>query len=297
MPVASSRPQSDAQWCVRLAFRRAHTFAAASAWLPPEKRRGAFAVYAFCRSADDIVDTSPAAHPTPARERLARYAHAVREALAGRASAPALRELAWAVERFAIPVLAIEELLAGLERDLAPVTYQTWDDLAGYGAGVASSVGEMCTAVFGVRGGSATYRTAVTHARTLGLAMQLTNILRDVGEDAERGRCYLPVEDLARVGFTPADVLTGNVLRHRDQWRTLMQDEVARARALYASAAPGIALLDADAQRCAQACSVGYEAILDALEHLDYDSIRHRAVVPRTALLRVLAQATAAPAR
>jgi phytoene synthase len=100
----------------------------------------------------------------------------------------------------------------------------------------------------------------------------LTNILRDVGEDAARGRCYLPADDLALFGITASDVLNDPLLGTQARWRALMRYEIARARALYEAAAPGIALLEGDAQRCARACAEGYAAILGAIEGINYSS-------------------------
>jgi phytoene synthase len=134
----------------------------------------------------------------------------------------------------------------------------------------------MCTHVFGVTGGDDVRRRALTHARILGVAMQLTNILRDVGEDARRGRCYLPEEDLGRFGLAREDVMRG--LPATDtRWRSFMTFEIARARSLYACALPGIALLAPDSQRCATACAIGYSGILGAIESIGYDSFASRA--------------------
>lgn len=254
-------------------------------------------MYAFCRTADDLVDIAAPHEGRRSAERLRAYREAVESALreselSDRLSAdPVLRELAWAVRRFGVPASAIHELLDGIGRDLVPTTYDTWSALASYAEGVASSVGEMCAAVFGVPHGEGERQRAVGYARTLGVAMQLTNILRDVGEDARRGRCYLPGEDLAAFGFTPREVLAGDVRTRWDRWRAFMAFEIARARALYDDAFPGIALLHADAQPCALACATGYAGILSALERQDFDSLSRRARVPRSTLLGLMARA------
>jgi len=120
---------------------------------------------------------------------------------------------------------------------------------------------------------------ALRYARTLGVAMQLTNILRDVGEDARRGRCYLPAEDLEMFDLTPGDVLRNAALGRDERWRPFMAFEIGRARALYEAAAPGIALLAPDAQRCATACARGYAGILDAIATIGYDTVATRARV------------------
>jgi phytoene synthase len=118
--------------------------------------------------------------------------------------------------------------------------------------------------------------------------MQLTNILRDVGEDARRGRCYLPNCELAEFGLTRSQVLSGTVgNNNRNEWRALMRFQVARARALYREAIPGITLLQRDAQRCAIACATGYSRILDAIERADFDTFSQRVATSRLALLGV----------
>ncbi len=255
----------------------ARTFALASRLLPREKRRGVFALYAFCRVADDIVDLADPRNPGAARRALAEYSAALTASLAGRAEAPVFRELAWAERTFDVPGALLHELVAAVGRDLDPVHYKSWTELATYCEGVASTVGAMCAHVFGVRGGPLAVPRALRYARTLGVAMQLTNILRDVGEDARRGRCYLPDEDLAMFGLSREDVLHNPGLATDERWRPFMAFEVGRARALYEASCPGIALLADDAQSCARACSNGYAAILGAIEQNGYDSISFRA--------------------
>lgn len=271
--------RSDAQHCEAITRAHARTFALASAFLPPRKRRGAFAVYAFCRLADDIVDRNRDKDPALLTAELDLYRAGVAEALAGNPDGPIFRELWRCVSEYGVPADVLEELLNGVACDLAPARYRSWAELTGYCEGVAASVGAMCTYIFGVVGDEATRERAVKYARTLGVAMQLTNILRDVGEDAAIGRCYLPDEDLATFGITAERVLHDPTLKDDPQWHRLMRHEVARARALYRAASPGIALLEPDAQRCARACADGYAAILGAIERNNYDSFSVRARV------------------
>lgn len=271
--------RSDAQHCEAITRAHARTFALASGFLPPRKRRGAFAVYAFCRLADDIVDRNRAQDPALLATELEAYRAGVREALAGRPEGPVFRELWRAVSEFHVPADVLEELLNGVASDLKPTRYSTWAELTGYCEGVAASVGSMCTYVFGVVGDDEVRERAVRYARTLGVAMQLTNILRDVGEDAAIGRCYLPDEDLHAFGLSADRVLHDPSLKDDPAWARLMHHEVARARALYRAASPGIALLEPDAQRCARACADGYAAILGAIERNNYDSFSVRATV------------------
>lgn len=279
---------SDAAECAQITQAHARTFALASRLLPAEKRRAAYALYAFCRIADDLVDRADATEPERLAVQLASYRTQLDAALAGRPSGPVFREVAWVSRRYDVSAAPLFELLDGVARDLQPSTYTTWDDLEQYCEGVASSVGEMCTYVFEVQAGPAMRPQAVQYARTLGTAMQLTNILRDVGEDAQRGRCYLPTDDLARFGLTAAEVLTNTELGRDPRWRPLMQYEISRARALYAAAVPGIALLAPDAQRCAAACATGYAGILSAIEQQGYDTISSRARLGRMARVGIL---------
>ena len=279
VPQARAGRATDAQVAADVVRRHARTFSLAARLLPPEKRRAAFALYAFCRVADDLVDVAATGGDTAAvRRTLDECDERLCAAHRGEPAVdPVLRELQRAVQAYGVPLEVLRGLVAGVRRDLEPVRYRNWAELAVYCEGVASTVGEMCTHVFGVPGGSAARAKALRYARTLGIAMQLTNILRDVGEDAARGRCYLPADDLALFDLTPGEVLAGR-LRARDaRWRAFMTFQIGRARALYAMAQPGIALLAPDAQRCAIACSTGYAGILGAIEALGFDSLQHRA--------------------
>ena len=289
----------DARECERITRAHARTFSLASKMLPAKKRRAAYALYAFCRVADDLVDNVvphdscgvPAKRGYNSTDALTDYSQQLNHALAGRPSGPIFREVAWVVDSYSVPADPLHELLNGVARDLEISRYQSWSSLKEYCEGVASSVGQMCTHVFGVAKHDS-LSTAVGHARTLGVAMQLTNILRDVGEDARRGRCYLPAEDLSRFGLSSDDVVhDGATLVTKHQWKELMKFEVARARALYQSSLSGIALLSFDSQRCAAACSIGYSGILNAIEMQGYDTISSRARLGKIARASVLWQA------
>lgn len=310
----------DARGCAAVVRTHGRTFYLASWLLSGAKRRDAYALYAFCRIADDLVDLAQGRYGAalPADEvarQLADYERALGVALEGVAPraplgdlhealpastvrhAAVFRELRRVVDAHGVPPAVLRELLAGVARDLAPARYATWAELVTYCEGVASSVGEMCTYVFGVgegcrSGAHADERLArlraraLPYARTLGVAMQLTNILRDVGEDARRARCYLPESDLAQFALTPDLVLAGagaddprasQALARDPRWTAFAQAMVARARALYDAAAPGIALLAPDARRCAAACATGYAGILGEIERAGYDTITRRA--------------------
>jgi phytoene synthase len=312
---------TDARTCAAVVREHARTFYFASWLLPPAKRRAAYALYAFCRVADDLVDRAQGRYgraPSPAEiaRQLGEYERALDVTLAAgpgagyaltaarlpgaaRPHAAVFRELRHVLDRYGVPEPVLRELLAGVARDLAPTAYATWPDLVRYCEGVASSVGEMCTYVFGVTDAPAAVpgmpapaappaltpegrarearARALRYARTLGVAMQLTNILRDVGEDARRGRCYLPDDALAAFGLSRFDVLGNQALGADERWRPFMAYMVGRARALYEAAAPGIPLLAPDARRCAAACATGYAGILGAIERAGYDTVTRRA--------------------
>lgn len=266
----------DAAQCRDIVRTHARTFWLASQFLPHDKRRSAYALYAFCRVADDLVDRAASSSPADVALHFGDYCRQLRATLAGRPQGAVFRELHHALRVHDIPAPVLQELLDAIASDCTPSRYATWPDLYRYCEGVASTVGEMCTYVFGVTGGDDVRRRALTHARILGVAMQLTNILRDVGEDARQGRCYLPDEDLVRFGLSRDEVLRG-VHATDPRWRSLMTFEIARARSLYACAMPGIALLAPDSQRCATACAIGYSGILGAIESIGYDNFATRA--------------------
>jgi 15-cis-phytoene synthase len=278
---------TDARYCQAVVRSHARTFHRASGALPVEKRRAAFAVYAFCRMADDLAD-APSTHADTAAAELERHERGLHAMIAGAPEGPVFRELARAVERYAIPHAPLQALIDAVRGDLAMHPYEDWPSLRGYCEGVASTVGEVCAHIFGLPDDPGSRALALRHARILGVALQLTNILRDVGEDASIGRCYLPLDDLRRFGLSAHDVLSRRLAPSDQRWRELMAFEIARARALYEEALPGVTLLAPDAQRCALMCARGYSRILDAIEEIDYDSLGRRArvgIAARAALL------------
>lgn len=286
-PASGGSSADDARICRLIAAKHARTFSLAGMLLPQRKRRGAYAIYATCRTADDIVDANGLDREEGARA-LHRFRDAAFTALELRSEDPILRELARACREFNVPVEALKELFDGVEHDLSDHLYETWPDLEKYCQGVAGSVGEMCCAIFGVASDNVgTTSTAVACARTLGVAMQLTNILRDVGEDAARGRCYLPTMELGRYGLDRQKVISGAVRGDWKAWRAFMAFQVGRARDLYRQALPGIPLLQLDAQGCALSCAAGYSKILEAIEESDFDTLSRRVSASRMTLLGV----------
>lgn len=289
----------DALYCQAVVRSHASTFHRASAALPPHKRRAVFAVYAFCRIADDLAD-APSSRAETAAAELVEHERGLHRMLRGQPEGPVFRELALAIDRYGLPVGPLQALIASVRLDISAPRYEDWPALSRYCAGVASTVGEVCAHIFGLPDEPASRQLALRHARILGVALQLTNILRDVGEDASIGRCYLPIADLARFGLT-ADLVMRRTLSPEDErWRSLMAFQIARARALYEEALPGITLLDPDAQRCAMMCARGYSRILDAIEQNGYDSLGRRArvgIAARAALLYQVWRETPSRAR
>ncbi len=237
--------------------------------LPEESRRHVHAVYALARLADDIVDLA-GPDPGPATAAaLDAFERTFWEAVrSGGSSDPVMAAVATTVRDRAIPEDCFTRFFAAMRTDLTRRTYDTWGDLLGYMDGSAAVIGEMMLPV--LRPGS----DAVAPARALGLAFQLTNFLRDVGEDLDRGRVYVPQEDIRRFGADPhARVVT-------PEWRALMAFEIERNRRLYREADGGIPTLPGASRRCVATARVLYARILERIEAADYDVFSGRARVP-----------------
>ncbi|MGN6757964.1 MAG: phytoene/squalene synthase family protein [Thermomicrobiales bacterium] len=262
-------------YCTSVTAVHGRTFHLAASLLPADKRRAARALYAFCRIADDIVDTGGA----DASRQLAAWR---RQTLAPPGPSANLVAIAWddTRRRYRIPQQYAEQLLQGIARDFDCPQYRTFDDLAAYAYGVASTVGLMLMHIVGFSGPA-----AIPYAVKLGIALQVTNILRDVGEDWRAGRLYLPTTELAAYGLAAADLARGRV---DDRWRAFMRFQIDRNRRLYAAAWPGIAMLSRDGRFAVAAASVLYQAILDDIEAHDYDVFTRRAHVSTWDKLRRL---------
>jgi len=245
------------------------TFHLATSFLPSQERRAIRALYAFCRATDDLVDSQCAT-----MEDLERWRAQV--ALPPEAQTNPLL-YAWAVIRqtYGVDSRYEQALIDGVAMDLSRCRYVTWQDLRLYCYRVASTVGLLAMPIIGLAPG-VRFEQAAPFAIELGIALQLTNILRDVGEDARKGRVYLPLEDLARFNLDIRDILHG-VLDER--FCALMRFEIQRARELYARALPGVALLSRKARMAVGAAALLYAAILDEIERLDFRVHTHRAHV------------------
>lgn len=255
--------------CARLTRRHGTTYYWGAAILPRRQRRQVYAVYALCRLADDIVDVADL-DPGRRADELDRFQARFQAAVtAGRSDDPVLTAVADTVLRRDIELECFDRFFGAMRMDLARSSYATWDDLCGYMEGSAAVIGEMMLPVL-----EPTSWRAREPARALGLAFQLTNFLRDVGEDLDRGRIYLPQEDLHRFGADPTD------RRVSPAWRRLMAYEITRNRELYARAEQGIALLPPASARCVSTALVLYARILHRIEARDYDVFSGRAAVP-----------------
>jgi 15-cis-phytoene synthase len=252
--------------CGHITARHSRSFYRASSFLPPEKRRAVRALYAFCRITDDIVDC-PDCDPRRALRDWCDVAFAAEPPQTN------LVAVAWADarQRYHIPTRLAEQLIDGVARDLTQTRYATFAALTEYAYGVASTVGLMSMRIIGYRSAA-----AIPYAIKLGVALQLTNILRDVGEDWRAGRLYLPADELVAFGLSEADVARGQV---DDRWRAFMRFQIERNRGLYAEAWPGIALLNEDGCFAIAAAGDLYRRILDDIEAHDYDVFTRRAYV------------------
>ena len=247
--------------CEQIARRTGKNFAYSFISLPADKRRAMCAIYAFMRRSDDIADSS--ANPALAAAGLKQWRAILDAALTtSKCEDPILPALVDTVQRYRIEPRYFHELLDGTEMDQAVTRYETFDQLYRYCYHVASVVGLVVLPVFG--GNNAATKVA---GEACGIAFQLTNILRDVKEDAQLGRIYLPAEDRQRFGVSDADILNSNFT---PGFVELMKFEVARTREFYAKAQPLLGLIDADS-RSTLAVMIGiYGGILDKIERSGY---------------------------
>jgi 15-cis-phytoene synthase len=263
--------------CETITSLHSRTFFLASGLLPEPKRRAARALYAFCRVTDDLVDQN-----TSSQQRLKALQEWQRRVMQSHPPSNDLVALAWAdtCARFSIPRGYAEQLINGVARDLTQVRYQTFAELAEYAYGVASTVGLMAMHITGFAG-----EQALPYAVKLGVALQITNILRDVAEDWRAGRLYLPLEELALFGLTEDDLAQGVV---DNRWRRFMKHQIDRNRYLYEESWPGIAMLDPDGRFAIGAAAELYRAILQDIEDHDYDVFSRRAHVSLVGKVRRL---------
>jgi phytoene synthase len=282
-PAAEPRTLSAAyERCRQLHARHGRTYYLATLLLPRWKRRHVHALYGFTRYADEIVDDL-ASSLDRAGQAAALRAWGDRF-FAGLHGAPVqdpvLPAVLHTVRAFDLDVTDFERFLDSMAMDLTVTGYRTYDDLLGYMEGSAAVIGTMMAPILE----SADPPAAREHARQLGLAFQLTNFLRDIGEDLERGRVYLPATDLERFGVTRADLAAP---RATPAVAELLAFEVGRAKAHYRAAAPGIGLLAPSSRPCVQVAFDLYGGILDEVEQAGDQVLARRVAVPRHRRLQV----------
>jgi phytoene synthase len=279
-------PQLRASYlrCRDLHARYGRTYYLATMLLPPARRPHVWALYGFARYADELVDDVSG----PVAERAARFEEWSTARLAdlarGASDDPIGRAAVHTMRTWDIPSDHVEAFLSSMRADLDVTSYASFSDLLDYMYGSAAVIGLQMLPLLRPVDADA----AAEPARALGIAFQLTNFIRDVGEDLERGRLYLPAEDLVRYGVTRADLEAG---RMTDAIRDLMAFQVDRARSWYATAAAGVPLLHPDSRACIEAATQLYGGILDEIELSGYQVLDRRARVPLSTRVRVGASA------
>ncbi|MGH7230348.1 MAG: presqualene diphosphate synthase HpnD [Nitrospiraceae bacterium] len=250
-------------YCEIVAKRSGSNFYYSFLFLPRARREAMYAVYAFCKEVDSAVDDPPSG--SDPHEQLTRWRKELTAAYHGTPSHPVTVSLAEHIRRLAIPQPYFDDLLDGVEMDLSTIRYATFEELSVYCYRVASVVGLICLHVFGTRSDKARQ-----YAIDLGLAFQLTNILRDLGADADRGRIYLPQEDLARYGYSEADL---RARTYSPGFVELMKFECARARGYYRKARQQSESLPGPDRRALTVAEIMrgvYVRILDRIERSGY---------------------------
>lgn len=268
-------PQAE-RFCADMARREAKNFYWGFISLPYEQRMAIYALYDFARQVDDEVDSAPSEAEIP--RRLA--AQRARLMNAFDADDHVMHVLTRAVMRYSIPYEELLALIDGVERDLTTTRYRTWDDLRAYCYLVASIVGRMCVRIFGFDDPK-----ALDRADDLGLALQLTNILRDVREDAQMGRIYLPLEELQQFGITEDGILAN---RPGSGWEAFVAFQTARARELFASGYQVLRYIPRRPAACVQTMAGIYEGILRKIERDPQLPLHGRAALSKGEKLRVV---------
>jgi phytoene synthase len=271
--------------CKRLNFEHGKTFFLATLLLPKSKRPFVHALYGFARYADEIVDDLSSSHSLSEKsEHLQRWGQSILSDLRiGQSSDPIGRALVDTVERFQIPHQHFEAFLLSMSMDLTITRYQTFEDLLKYVHGSAAVIGLEMLPVLG-----AISNDAYVAAEKLGIAFQLANFIRDVGEDLDRGRIYLPLDELAQHGVSP-EMLEKRALT--PQIISALKEQIERVRRLQREAKNGIKLLSKESQPCIKAATELYCGIVDEVEAVGYDIFRVRVRTPRTRRLKVAGMA------
>ncbi|MEU6122224.1 presqualene diphosphate synthase HpnD [Streptomyces sp. NPDC047123] len=279
-PHVSAQVLAAYSYCEAVTGQQARNFAYGIRLLPTSKRRAMSALYALSRRVDDIGDGALA--PDVKKERLDETRALVARIGAGRVAEddtdPVAVALAHAAAHFPIPMDGLDELIDGVLMDVRGETYETWEDLKVYCRCVAGAIGRLSLGVFGTERGALNAERAPEYADTLGLALQLTNILRDVREDAQDGRTYLPADDLAKFGCSAG--FSGSEPPAGSDFAGLVHFEVRRARTLFAEGYRLLPLLDRRSGACVAAMAGIYRRLLDRIEREPEAVLRGRVSLP-----------------
>lgn len=243
-------------YCQDKAARSGSSFYYAFLFLPPDRRRAITALYAFCREVDDVVDECT--DLGVARTKLAWWRTQIAQMFQGNPTHPVTRALEPHLMPFDITQARLQAVITGMEMDLDTSRYNTWAELEKYCWHAAGVVGELSAGIFGYR-----EEQTLTYASKLGLAFQMTNIIRDVGDDARRGRIYLPTAELDHFGVTTSDIMAG---KHTSEFENLLRFQADRTRGLYRTAANHLQPIDQRSQRPGLMMAAIYATLLDEIE-------------------------------
>lgn len=244
------------QYCQERAAKSGSSFYYSFLFLPPEKRRAITALYAFCREIDDVVDECH--DPGVARTKLAWWREEIAKLFAGHPDHPVTKALGPVISSHDLPIELFSEIMDGMEMDLDQVRYADFKSLQLYCYRVASVVGLLSAEIFGFDD-----RKTLDYAHDLGIFLQLTNIIRDVGEDARRNRIYLPMTELAEYGVTASDILNS---RKSENFEKLMIFQIGRAKRYYENALHALPIEDRQNQKPGLIMAAIYSALLDEIE-------------------------------
>jgi phytoene synthase len=254
------------EYCQQKAAGSGSSFYYAFLFLPPERRRAITALYAFCREVDDVVDEG--LDPQMAATKLAWWRAELANLGAGKPQHPVTKALGVFKEQFSIDEGRLNEIIDGMEMDLTQSRFLDWTGLERYCYRVAGVVGLLAAGIFGYRD-----PRTLQYAQNLGIAFQLTNIVRDVGEDARKNRIYLPMDDLKQFGVTAADILHAH---ETPAFGKLMQHEADRAKDYYRKAFAALPAEDRSAQRPGLIMAAIYRTLLDEIERDGFRVLTHR---------------------
>jgi phytoene synthase len=254
------------EYCQKKAAASGSSFYYSFLFLPAERRRAITALYAFCREVDDVVDEG--LDPQVAATKLAWWRHELDNLFAGKPQHPVTKALSPFLEKFSLAKDRLGEIIDGMEMDLNQTRYLDWPNLERYCHRVAGVVGILAAGIFGYRN-----PRTLEYARSLGIAFQLTNIIRDVGEDARKNRIYLPMDELQRFGVPAADILNA---RQTPEFEKLLQFETDRAKDFYRKAFDALPAEDRKTQRAGLIMAAIYRALLDEIERDGFKVLKQR---------------------